>query len=63
MYLYNLNILLLELFRSRFFVIGMKYFYDGWCINYGGFFFKRKDFYINLVKVMKKVFIEVLNIK
>lgn len=45
MYLYNLNIILLELFRSKYFVIDVNYFYDGWYINYGGLFFKKKDLY------------------
>lgn len=62
MYLYNSNISLSELPISRLPVIGMKYSYDGWCINYGGLFFKRKT-HINLVKVTKKVSAEVSNIK
>lgn len=45
MYLYNLNIILLELFWSKYFVIDVNYFYDGWYINYGGLFFKKKDLY------------------
>lgn len=62
MYLYNSNITLPELPRSKHPVIDVNYSYDGWYINYGGLFFKRKA-HINLEKVMNKVSTEVSNIK
>lgn len=42
MYLYNLNIILLELFRSKYFVIDVNYFYDGWLLIMEDCFLKER---------------------